>query len=418
MSNISQYAMYVIGTVESNCRWDAVNYNDPITLGIMQWYGSRAANLIRVCSHADATGYADFKSAAPTLAGQAETNSINFDTRYVTQAEGQAWIRWAGRKENHTGQQQVWNSDFSNYEKICDNYGFPQQNVKERIFWMCMYHQSPVSAIRVLGSCSATASLQLLHTTALNDGVLGNYENRYNTAYNLLNSWDGVSAPPDFGQTGETGQTGGNGQPIHPTQGHKGWIEQRGDNLYLFEGSETRFFKKSTAQNWVEGRSEDKPINGDQQPGAPPSDPGASGNKAVDWVKARLNKFAYSQAGGRLNPDSTGYTDCSGLWWRAYQDTLGIDVGTWTGQMAQKGTRIAHSDTDSIQSAIAKVKSGDLLLLAWNSRNPSYDHVCGFIADGQSAVYSHGGPGNGPTLMDGIKDEMNIATMWEIRRYV
>lgn len=416
MSNQSLYAMYVIGTVESNCNWNAVNFNDPITLGMMQWYGPRAANLVRVCSTLDHQGYAEFKAAAPTLAGQCETDSIDFTTRYLTQAEGNAWIAWAKRKENHQGQEQVWNSDYETYSKTCDRYGFPAANIRERIYWMTMYHQSPQRAIRVLDSCSATANLELFHTTVLNDGVLGQYVNRYNTAYNLLKNWDGQSAPPDFGQSGTTSTAGGNNPTIQPTPESTGWIRQDGDGLFLYDGGKVRFFRKSTAQNWIESTKEGKPISGGQT--GEPSSPGGGSSKPVDWVKARLGKFAYSRRGGRLDPDQTGFTDCSGLWWRAYTDTLGINVGTWTGDMAGRGTRIAFSDNDDTQTAVSRVKSGDLLLLAWNSRNPQYDHVCGFTTDGKVDVYSHGGPGNGPTLMNGIKDEMNIATMWEIRRYV
>jgi hypothetical protein len=46
MSVQSLYAMYVIGAVESNHNWTAINPSDPITLGMMQWYGNRAKSLI------------------------------------------------------------------------------------------------------------------------------------------------------------------------------------------------------------------------------------------------------------------------------------------------------------------------------------------------------------------------------------
>lgn len=36
-----------IGTVESSMNYAAINYNDPITVGIGQWYGTRAAALIQ-----------------------------------------------------------------------------------------------------------------------------------------------------------------------------------------------------------------------------------------------------------------------------------------------------------------------------------------------------------------------------------
>ena len=38
-------AFKAIGTVESGLRYNAVNYNDPITVGVMQWYGTRATDI-------------------------------------------------------------------------------------------------------------------------------------------------------------------------------------------------------------------------------------------------------------------------------------------------------------------------------------------------------------------------------------
>ena len=39
-------AFKAIGTVESSLRYNAVNYNDPITVGVMQWFGTRAADIL------------------------------------------------------------------------------------------------------------------------------------------------------------------------------------------------------------------------------------------------------------------------------------------------------------------------------------------------------------------------------------
>ena len=55
---ICYYAMYVIGEVESNWNWTAVNYNDPITIGMMQWYGTRAAALLNRVKNEMPTAYA------------------------------------------------------------------------------------------------------------------------------------------------------------------------------------------------------------------------------------------------------------------------------------------------------------------------------------------------------------------------
>lgn len=283
-----------------------------------------------------------------------------------------------------------------------------------------MWHQSPASAVQVLGSTSATASLDLLHSTVLNHGVLGRYQNRYNTVYNMLKNWDGASAPPDFGQTSEPIVSEGGDKPtITPTPAKKRWIQLNGDNLYLHDGDKTTTFLKSSAQNWFESLDKGKPITGGQQPETPPTPPApdqSKGQKVYDLYKSWTGHFAYSQAGGRLDPLHTGYGDCSSTIWRAYQDSLGVNVGTWTGQMAQKGTRIAISGQDSADNAIKKAKVGDLILFAWNGYNASYDHVEMYTGDGVHCL-GHGGPGNGPIQKD-LRTQMNGAYMWEVRRYI
>ena len=68
------YCMYVIGTVESNCTWTSVNYSDPITVGMMQWYGTRAAGLLNRMQAEDSAGYA---MLAESLRTDLENNSPN-----------------------------------------------------------------------------------------------------------------------------------------------------------------------------------------------------------------------------------------------------------------------------------------------------------------------------------------------------
>lgn len=418
MSNQSLYAMYVIGRVESNNSWTAVNYTDPITLGMMQWYGTRAYGLLNRGRGSDPAGWGAFKAAAPSLASQVETNSVAWNTRYVTRAEGDAWVAWAQRKENHAFQEAQWDEDYAAYSRICDDYGFPAANIRERVFWMCAYHQSPVSAIRVLGSVSATANLDLLHSATLNDGVLGQYPSRYNTAYDMLKGWDGQSAPPDFGQSGQSSTTpGGNAPTISGTPDRTSWIHVRQDTIYLYDGDKTRTFYHSSAQNYIEKFSKGTPVDtsGQTGGGTPPTPGSGKGAEVVEWVRQRIGRYAYSQGGGRLNPDSTGYTDCSGLWWRAYMDVTGVDVGTWTGQMAGKGSPVASNTDSTIQAAIPKVKAGDLLLLGGR---PSFDHVEGFTSDGGAQTLSHGGPGNGPHYFDATTEVGYFGNSWEIRRYV
>lgn len=411
--------MYVIGTVESNCDWGACNYVDAVTIGMMQWYGNRARNLLERGRTADPAGWNTFASAAPTLARQVQANDINWTARYLSSAEGNAWKKWAQRDENHAFQEAQWKADWDGYQSTMTNFGFPDGNVKERIIWTCAYHQSPAQAQRVLASCSATATLELIYTTILADGVLGQYRNRYTTAYNLLKSWDGTSAPPDFGQTSEPSDTPGGDQPgIDGKPSGTTWIQLQGDNLIYHSEDSTAIFVKSVAQTWIYKTSKSTKPGGGQTGGGSSSGSGSEdAARVVEWLRSRIGKYAYSQGAGRLDPDSSGYGDCSSVCWRAYQDALGIDVGTWTGQMASKGTRVCGSSDTSVSDAIAKAHAADLLLLDWGAYTQAWDHVEMFTADGKDETLSHGGPGNGPNLFT-ASSEMNMANRWEIRRYI
>lgn len=419
MDNTAYYAMYVIGTVESSCDWGACNYVDAITMGMMQWYGNRAWNLLERGRTADPSGWATFATAAPTLARQVQSNDIDWTSRYLSTAEGNAWKAWAQHDENHAFQEAQWEADWGGYQSTMTNFGFPSDNVKERIMWACAYHQSPARAQRVLASCSATATLELIYTTILADGVLGQYRNRYTTAYDLLNTWDGSSAPPDFGQTSEPSDKPGGDRPgIDGKPGSTAWIQLQGDNLILHDGGTVSVFMKSSAQTWVHKTSGSTKPSGGQTGGGSGSGSGSEdAARVVEWLRSRIGRYAYSQGAGRLDPDSSGYGDCSSVCWRAYQDVLGIDVGTWTGQMADRGTRVCGSSDTNVSDAIRMAHAADLLLLDWGAYTQSWDHVEMFTGDGKDETLSHGGPGNGPNLF-AASGEMNMASRWEIRRYI
>ena len=192
----------------------------------------------------------------------------------------------------------------------------------------------------------------------------------------------------------------------------------QGDNLVYRSGDSTAIFVKSAAQTWVYRTSESTKPGGGQTGGG--SSSGSSNKDAarvVEWLRSRINKYAYSQGAGRLDPDSSGYGDCSSVCWRAYQDVLGIDVGTWTGQMAGKGMRVCGSSDTSISAAITMAHAADLLLLDWGAYTQTWDHVEMFTTDGKDETLSHGGPGSGPNLF-AASNEMGGASRWEIRRYI
>ena len=181
----NSYALYVIGTVESSLRWNAVEAANLQGIGIAQWSFGRRLQVLNKMREADPTGYAAFKSAAPEIAGLMELGG-DF-TRPLTSTEAAAFQTWAARSESHEGQRRQFAEDY---------VGYPQEydDDKMQILWVTAYHQSPANALKV----PKASHLAQLKTNILNTYPFQPYISRYSQAYSLLTVWDGESNPPAF----------------------------------------------------------------------------------------------------------------------------------------------------------------------------------------------------------------------------
>ena len=178
------YALYVVGTVESGRRWDAVEGNLQ-GIGIAQWSFGRRLDVLEAMRKADADGWAAFKAAAPAVASL--VGSGGDFTRPLTQSEAEAFGAFARRDASKQGQRAQFLVDYAAY---------PQryEDDKLQIMWVTAYHQSPAGALDV----PKASSLAGLRDNILATSPFGPYYTRYQTAYNLLNIWDGKSNPPNF----------------------------------------------------------------------------------------------------------------------------------------------------------------------------------------------------------------------------
>lgn len=351
--NTAIYAMYVIGEVESGWDWTAVNPSDPITLGMMQWYGQRAANLLASCKDADASGWADFAAAAPDLAAAVEAGH-SWDWwagYYITYEEGNAWKKWATSDAVHQAQQTQWGVDFDGYVDTLTGMGLSLDRPQTMVYAMAMYHQSPRHCGYVIGTCSGSATLENMHATCLNDSVLGIYTNRYNTVYQRLAAWDGESAPPDFGQIGDLLPPGGNDGGISRPDAPVSRVELVNGDIVLWGlgGYEKGLYCKLSGPNiWLPAFNNWGADNPGGTTGGGTVPPGSSaGAVAVQWMADHLEQWAYGNGGGRLDPMASGYTDCSGGVWCAYHYGAGVDLVTsdgtaaqWTGTQSDVGVEV------------------------------------------------------------------------------
>ena len=417
---ICYYAMYVIGEVESNWNWTAVNYNDPITIGMMQWYGTRAAALLNRVKNEMPTAYGQLAASLRSDIESHDAGSAWWTSRYLNRDEGNSIITVFQDEENHVIQENQAIADFEGYITTLENWGMSKSNPKPLIFAMSMYHQSPASAGQVIATAGGSADLDRIYTVCMNHGVLGQYRNRYNTVYQRLKDWDGESNPPDFGQSGDVDTTpGGNNPGISTEESKLGYIIQNGDTLILYGRDEYEkgvIFYPASGQVWINGyNANGTDIGGGNEGGG--SESGSEAQNAIcELYRSWLDRFAYSQGAGRLDPISSGYGDCSSTVWFAYQQVAGIDVGTWTGAMAGKGTKIA-SGYSGDNLPIEDMEPADLVLIMWNGWNSSFDHVELYM--GNNELWGHGGPDYGPdqTTTD-ARNYPRYMYYWEVRRYL
>ena len=134
----------------------------------------------------------------------------------------------------------------------------------------------------------------------------------------------------------------------------------------------------------------------------------------IAWQAANQQHFAYSENSGRLDPETSGYTDCSGLERWLHEKFASLDIGTWTGDECTHGTLITEDKTEARNGA--GMLPGDLIFYRWAPDSPAtFDHVNMFVGDGM--VQNHGGPGPGPVTQSLMTNVDSAATVM-VRRYI
>ena len=129
----------------------------------------------------------------------------------------------------------------------------------------------------------------------------------------------------------------------------------------------------------------------------------------------RQYKFSYLQAPGRLNPDQSGFGDCSSTIYRAYMDTVGINPGTWTGDQYNRGTEVVRGYGHPTPAQIAKMTTADMIVISWGGGYPHTDHVEMYTGDGSHTI-GHGGPRKGPHINSIFM--LDDAAWWTVRRHI
>lgn len=262
----------VIAKVESNNAYDAINYNDPITVGVVQWFGNRAANILNKMRLANVGGA--WAGVAPSLSNNLKTidqNSEYWNSRYLTETEGES-LRPV-LEANHAIQNEQIVIDFEVYKDVAISYGFnPDTNTDVVLFFFCMHHQSPASALAVILTVDENCTLDEIYNATMDTSIPGNalweYVGRYTEARDMIALGDssGVELPGE--PTPEPGPTVGDTDPDNSGEASKltdlSYAESAGASLFL------RFKDGSTVTLYHDGRGRFLPTTQPKTTPVPP----------------------------------------------------------------------------------------------------------------------------------------------------
>ena len=420
-------AVKAIGQVESSLNYAAINYNDPITVGMAQWYGTRAAAILNRMRAAHGAEYARVDAGLRSRLETVSESSSSWNTYYLSRQAGDSLRDLLLASKDIQGDQIV--KDLESYFSVAKQYGInPETDTDAFILWCVAYHQGPRYALQAANNYSG-GGLNAMYNAIMSNGVLGQYYNRYNGAKNIIANKDtsgvdvgvaGVSTP------GNGGSVGQNSQQV-TVNGGKVLITADDSNILTLRSSfgTHRLYSKGhniweanigeIVQNIANGQSGATTPGGGG--GGAPSD-GSNGAKALAWILARLGKFAYCQCPGRQDPDRSGITDCSGLMYAAYKATSNTFVGTWTGDQYFRGQAVIERGSGAMTAAQkALLRPGDMIVMAWRSTGsvyPETDHV-EMVVDQNTTVGHGGNPYYGPVKKS--IDNLGATRWWTVRRH-
>lgn len=192
--NAKRLAIKVIAKVESNNNYAAINYNDPITVGVVQWFGNRAAAILLRMKRENGGAWSGVAQSLDNNLATTDPSNAFWNSRYLTKVEGNSLIPVLNANKKIQDSQIL--ADCDVYKAQATQWGLDVDAYTDTtIFFFCMYHQSPQASLDVLLSNGTDDSLGNTLANCLAHPVLGQYAGRYQEAYDMIVAGD-VSTDP------------------------------------------------------------------------------------------------------------------------------------------------------------------------------------------------------------------------------
>ena len=439
-------AIKVIGTVESNLKYDAIYYVDPITVGIMQWYGTRAANLLVQMKATPAWATSGVAASLDTdLANEDKNNASFWTNRYLTKTEGSSLKKILTSATGITIQNSQTLADLEDYKKVAIKLGIdPEDNTQAFIFWACMYHQSPKYSKQVVNRAGDNPTMARLHSICLNHGWYSKFPTRYNRAKSMIEAGDVSGIPDGFEDGTPSEDVDGDEDPpnnddadlengLQPLKTNISHIMQVGDQLHIVTSTNVTFVcYKQGPNSWMPANSDSgsapvvpdrpepnpttPPIPSPDNPTAPPTNATSIEQALVDFMVSRIKKYYYSQGSGRNNPDKSGVSDCSSTVRFAYRKVANIEVGTYTVDQQNYGRVVWQSTSKGQVPPQSVLRKGDLIFYRWSGSSGRVNHVEMYM--GGDDVIGHGIKNTYGPIIRSLSRLSGNAAMTRVRRYL
>ena len=195
-----------IGTVESDMNYGVVFLQDPITIGFMQWYGTRAGKILEKIKPAVGSAiWAKMPTRIASRVGRIPGSDSSWNSFWVRREEvpGIKAVMTSAQAKAVQNKQAV--DDMEAYHQQALKRGLDRaKNPKVFIFWCTIFHQYPVGADRVIKAVGPNASLQAMYNNTIHQPWLRKYKSRYDKAMAIINKYD-TSPLPGIAGSGNAG---------------------------------------------------------------------------------------------------------------------------------------------------------------------------------------------------------------------
>ena len=192
--NARRLAIKVIAKVESNNDYSAINYNDPITVGVVQWFGNRAAAILLRMKRENSGAWNGVSQSLDNHLATIDPSNSFWNSRYLSTTEGSSLIPVLTANKSIQDSQIV--ADCEVYKNQAIQWGLDVDVYTDTtVFFFTMYHQSPQASLDVLLANGSDDSLSNTLANCLAHPVLGQYANRYNEAHDMILAGDAGTDP-------------------------------------------------------------------------------------------------------------------------------------------------------------------------------------------------------------------------------